>query len=431
MTHRLPPITHRLLTPTQRDFLGAMRSHGETVFRVWAPQAQRVAVVVESPAPATILLERERDGYFSGGASAVPVGALYKYSVDDRGPWPDPCSRYQPQGVHGPSMVVDPNAYQWNDAQWRGANIKGQVIYELHVGAFTPEGTFDAAAQKLPYLRDLGVTMLEIMPVAECPGRWNWGYDGVQLYAPYHVYGDHEAFKRLVDRAHEHGLAVILDVVYNHLGPDGNYLKCFSPHYFSTRHQTDWGEALNFDDEDCAGTRDFVIGNARYWLREFHLDGLRLDATQSIFDDSRAPHPRGAGAAARAAAQPREHRRDRRERTAARRASAAARARRPRTRRDVERRLPSRRQGRAHRHARRLLPRLHRPRAGIRLLHPSRLSLSGSVVPLAEAAARLAVARHCRPPPACIFLQNHDQVGNTFIGDRVHAHDRARAAIAH
>ena len=170
----------------------------------------------------------------------------------------------------------------------------------MHVGTFTPAGTFDAAAEKLRYLRELGITMIEVMPVAECPGRWNWGYDGVQLFAPYHVYGDHEALKRFVDRAHAIGLAVILDVVYNHLGPDGNYLRCFSPHYFSTRHQTEWGEALNLDGDYAQGTRDFILGNARYWLSEFHLDGLRLDATQSIFDDSQSAHPARSSRAQRA-----------------------------------------------------------------------------------------------------------------------------------
>jgi maltooligosyltrehalose trehalohydrolase len=269
------------------SFLGAVRARGETLFRVWAPQARVVEVVFEESQERPLALKRESEGYFTGATSASV--SLYKYRVDGTGPWPDPCSRYQPQGVHGPSMIVDPAAFKWSDAQWRGVRLPGQVIYELHIGTFTPEGTFDAAAEKLRYLRELGITMIEVMPVAECPGRWNWGYDGVQLFAAYHVYGDHEALKRFVDRAHALGLAVILDVVYNHLGPDGNYLKCFSPHYFSTRHQTEWGEALNLDDELAQGTRDFVLGNVRYWIGEFHLDGLRLDATQSIFDDSR-PH---------------------------------------------------------------------------------------------------------------------------------------------
>jgi maltooligosyltrehalose trehalohydrolase len=272
---------------SRRNLLGATSSRGEAFFRVWAPQARSVEVVFESTSTQALPLQRQPDGYFS---AAVRTGeALYRYRVDGEGPWPDPCSRFQPQGVHGPSMIIDADAFEWTDAGWRGTRIEGQVIYELHIGAFTPEGTFDAASQKLAYLRDLGVTMLEIMPVAECAGRWNWGYDGVQLYAPYHVYGDHDAFKRFVDRAHAHGLAVILDVVYNHLGPDGNYLKCYSPHYFSNRYKTEWGEALNFDADYCVGARDFVLDNARYWLREFHLDGFRLDATQSIFDSSE-PH---------------------------------------------------------------------------------------------------------------------------------------------
>ena len=234
------------------SFLGAIRVRGESLFRVWAPQASVVEVVFEESREDPLALKREPDGYFSGATSARV--SLYKYRVDGTGPWPDPCSRFQPQGVHGPSMIVDPSAFKWGDAGWRGAKLQGQVLYEMHVGTFTPAGTFDAAIGKLPYLRELGITMLEVMPVAQCPGRWNWGYDGVQLFAPDHVYGDHEALKRFVDRAHALGLAVILDVVYNHLGPDGNYLRCFSPHYFSTRHQTEWGEALNLDGEYSQGT---------------------------------------------------------------------------------------------------------------------------------------------------------------------------------
>lgn len=257
--------------------------NGRSSFRAWAPEARRVEVVFEDGGE-TLALTREDSGYFSGATSGS--SRLYKYRVDGQGPWPDPCSRFQPHGVHGPSQIVAPDDFEWTDANWRGIRIEGQVFYELHIGTFTPEGTFDSAARKLEYLRDLEITVIEVMPVAECAGRWNWGYDGVQLFAPYHVYGDHEAFKRFVDRAHALGLAVILDVVYNHLGPDGNYLKCFSPHYFSRRHKTDWGEPFNLDDEYNQGARDFIIGNACYWTREFHLDGFRLDATQSIFDSS-------------------------------------------------------------------------------------------------------------------------------------------------
>ncbi|MET0985788.1 MAG: malto-oligosyltrehalose trehalohydrolase [Steroidobacteraceae bacterium] len=272
----------------QHPCLGAVGGGDGVRFRVWAPQANQVEVLIEG-APEPVNLERAQDGYFDGASSTLRPGALYRYRVDGKGPYPDPCSRYQPQGPHGPSLVVDPTAYRWHDANWSGIELHGQVIYELHIGTFTPEGTFDAAIEKFDHLITLGITVIELMPLAECPGRWNWGYDGVDLFAPYHVYGDHEACKRFIDAAHARGLAVILDVVYNHLGPDGNYLSCFSPHYFSTQYETDWGEPLNFDGEHARGVRDFIIGNACYWLREFHVDGFRLDATQSIFDASR-PH---------------------------------------------------------------------------------------------------------------------------------------------
>jgi maltooligosyltrehalose trehalohydrolase len=268
----------------QPELLGAVSANGTARFRIWAPAARRVDVVFEDGDCKPLSLTAEAGGYFSG--SAATSARHYKYRVDDKGPWPDPCSRFQPQGVHGPSLLVDPDAFEWTDAQWQGIAIERQVIYELHIGTFTPEGTFDAATGKLEHLRDLGITVIEIMPVAQCPGRWNWGYDGVQIYAPYHVYGDYEAFKRFVDRAHALGVAVILDVVYNHVGPDGNYLPCFSPHYFSRRYRTDWGDPFNLDEEHSAGVREFIIGNACYWAREFHLDGFRLDATQSIFDSS-------------------------------------------------------------------------------------------------------------------------------------------------
>ena len=269
------------------EFLGGAFANGVTRFRVWAPQARRVEVCVEGQP--SLSLASACDGYFEGESRELDAGTLYKYSLDGSEPWPDPCSRYQPHGPHGPSLVTAPDAFAWTDAAWRGATLAGQILYELHIGTFTREGTFDAARERLEYLLDLGIKMIELLPIAECPGRWNWGYDGVQLFAPWHRYGDPDALKRFVDRAHALGLAVILDVVYNHLGPDGNYLKCFTPDYFSKKYRTDWGEALNFDDERCIGTRDFVINNAKYWLREFHLDGFRLDATQSIFDASE-PH---------------------------------------------------------------------------------------------------------------------------------------------
>lgn len=266
--------------------LGAQVTSAGVNFRVWAPSAQRVTLLLEGKEAREVALQPEADGYFSTTVAGVGAGARYRYRLDDRGPYPDPCSRFQSEGPHGPSQVIDPNAYAWRDTGWTGIGMKGQVVYEMHIGAFTHAGTFDAAAKHLPALVDLGVTVLEIMPVAEFPGRWNWGYDGVNLYAPYHGYGDAESFKRFVDAAHAHGLAVILDVIYNHVGPDGNYLASFSPHYFTDRYGNEWGEAINFDGEHSSHVREYFIGNACYWIREFHLDGLRLDATQSMHDAS-------------------------------------------------------------------------------------------------------------------------------------------------
>jgi maltooligosyltrehalose trehalohydrolase len=259
---------------------------GGVHFRVWAPRRGRVEVVFEG-ARAGVELEREEGGYFSGLAVDAGDGALYRFRLDgEEYLYPDPASRFQPRGPHGPSRVVDPSAFRWGDAGWEGAGLKGQVVYELHVGTFTREGTLAAAAAQLRGLADLGVTCVELMPVAEFPGRFGWGYDGVCLYAPTRLYGEPDDLRRFVDEAHRRGLAVLLDVVYNHLGPDGNYLGQFSRHYFTDRHRNEWGEALNFDGEHAAPVREFFLSNARYWVEEFHFDGLRLDATQSIKDDS-------------------------------------------------------------------------------------------------------------------------------------------------
>ena len=213
------------------------------------------------------------------------VGDRYSYIVDGSQPVPDPVSRFLPQGVHGPTEIVDPTLYAWSDEGWRGLPLEDYCIYELHVGTFTPQGTLDAAAGKLEYLKDLGVTVVEVMPVAAAPGTRNWGYDGVSPYAVQANYGGPAALRRFVDSAHELGLAVILDVVYNHLGPEGNYLRMFGP-YFTPHHKTPWGEAVNYDDQGCQQVRRYVVNNALYWIREYHLDGLRLDAVQTIKDDS-------------------------------------------------------------------------------------------------------------------------------------------------
>ncbi len=240
-------------------------------------------------APATIALQREpgEEGYHSGFCAAASAGTIYQFALDDDSQrYPDPASRYQPDGPHGPSQVVNPHSFTWTDTDWRGATIHGQVIYEMHLGSFSREGTWQGAQRELEELAKAGITMIELMPIADFPGRFGWGYDGVDLFAPTWLYGTPDDARSFVNAAHVLGIAVILDVVYNHLGPDGNYLKAFSPFYFSSKYKTDWGEALNFDGEHSGPVRAFYEANATYWIDEFHLDGLRVDATQDIFDDS-------------------------------------------------------------------------------------------------------------------------------------------------
>ncbi|MCA1632037.1 MAG: malto-oligosyltrehalose trehalohydrolase, partial [Acidobacteria bacterium] len=261
---------------------------GGVHFRVWAPRRRTVEVVFEGEdAPAPFALEEEEGGYFSGLAEGAGQGALYRFRLDgEEYLYPDPASRFQPEGPHKASRVVDPARFRWTDDNWQGASLKGQVVYELHIGAFTREGTLAAAAAQLKELAALGVTCVELMPLSEFPGRFGWGYDGVCLFAPTHLYGEPDDLRRFINEAHDQGLAVILDVVYNHLGPDGNYLGQFSEHYITGRYKNEWGAALNFDGEHAAPVREFFLSNARYWVEEFHFDGLRLDATQSIHDAS-------------------------------------------------------------------------------------------------------------------------------------------------
>jgi maltooligosyltrehalose trehalohydrolase len=257
-------------------------------FRVWAPRRQQVDVVTEGAGtPAgPFALERDADGYFAGLVAGLEPGTRYRYRLDGEALRPDPASRFQPEGPHGPSEVVDPGAFRWSDVDWRGVHLAGQIVYEMHIGTFTPAGTWRAATAELPSLGEMGITLLEVMPVAEFPGAFGWGYDGVDLFAPFHGYGVPDDFRHFVNAAHRVGLGVMLDVVYNHLGPSGNYLRDFSPHYFSAEHATEWGDAINFDGESSPPVREFFLANARHWIEEYHLDGLRLDATQSIFDRS-------------------------------------------------------------------------------------------------------------------------------------------------
>jgi maltooligosyltrehalose trehalohydrolase len=247
-----------------------------------------------------VALAPEAGGYFSRLVAGAGDGALYRYRLDGGGAYPDPASRFQPEGPHGPSQVVDPERFRWTDAGWKGAGREGQVVYEMHIGTFTQDGTWKAAARELPALAELGITVVEVMPVAEFPGRFGWGYDGVDLFAPYHGYGEPDDFRRFVDRAHAAGIGVILDVVYNHLGPDGNYLKAFSEHYFTDKYTNDWGQALNF--EDAEPVRELFIANAGFWIAEYHLDGLRLDATQDVQDASAVHILAASGRRAREAA---------------------------------------------------------------------------------------------------------------------------------
>ena len=279
-----PPKDHQ--TPSGvHHRLGACVLPKGVAFRCWAPKPARLDVVLD-PGGTVHPLTRSADGYWTGVVPEASAGMTYRYQLDGHSLYPDPCSRYQPDGPHGPSLIVDPKGYTWRDREWPGLAMHGQVIYELHIGTFTSEGTFDAALTRLDVLKDLGITVIEIMPVAEFPGRWNWGYDGVGLFAPAHVYGDPEALKRFVDEAHVRGLGVILDVVYNHLGPDGNYLPAFSDEYFTDRHPNEWGQAINFDGPGSKEVREFFIRNACYWIEEFHFDGLRLDAVHAFHDES-------------------------------------------------------------------------------------------------------------------------------------------------
>ena len=294
---RSPAASRRWPIGTQ--VLGPQQTH----FRVWAPRRRKVELVFDGPAAASAPLEPEGNGYFS---AAVQVGAdtLYRFRLDgSEALYADPASRYQPQGPFGPSQTIDASRFRWTDAGWCGVQCRGLVAYEMHVGTFTPEGNWQAATAQLQRLADMGINLIEVMPLAEFPGRFGWGYDGVNLFAPSHLYGTPDDVRRFVDHAHSLGVGVILDVVYNHLGPDGNSLKEFSTTYFSERHKTDWGEAINFDGEGAGPVREYYMTNAGYWIDEYHLDGLRLDATQNVYDDSPGENILAAvGRAARAAA---------------------------------------------------------------------------------------------------------------------------------
>jgi malto-oligosyltrehalose trehalohydrolase len=258
---------------------------GEVRFRLWAPAAQQVDVILYHTRGTQLLAMRSLPGgWFALETGAARAGSLYRYRIDGVRDVADPASRSNPQGVHGPSEVIDPRDFAWDDEGWRAPPWPAAVIYELHVGAFTPAGTFAGVAARLEHLAHLGVTAVELMPVAAFPGTRDWGYDGVLPYAPQGSYGTPQELKALIVAAHRCGLAVMLDVVYNHFGPEGNYLHCYAPQFFNERHVTPWGPAINFDGPDSAAVREFFVHNALYWLEEYHFDGLRLDAIHAIHD---------------------------------------------------------------------------------------------------------------------------------------------------
>ena len=264
--------------PFGAEYLG----DGEARFTLWAPAAETVDLVLEGE---TLPMRRDDGGIFSLTTGAAPA-SRYRYRIDGGQEVPDPASRYQPEDAHGPSQLVDPAAFVWEDEGWRGRPWHEAVLYELHVGSFTPQGTFNGVGERLDHLADLGVTGIELMPLSDFPGRRNWGYDGVLPYAPDGSYGTPEDLKELVQGAHARGMMVFLDVVYNHFGPEGNYLPLYAPPFFTDRHETPWGEAINFDGAGSEHVREIFIHNALYWLEEYHMDGLRLDAVHAIKDDS-------------------------------------------------------------------------------------------------------------------------------------------------
>src|SRR5438552_560522 len=301
------PNRKRKIRKVRRRYpIGAeLITENQTHFRIWAPKARKLDVVIEQgPDSGRTFrsLTPEPAGYFSGAINAE-VGSRYRFRVNNGEMlYPDPASRFQPDGPHGPSCIVDARQFKWTDSQWPGITLKGQIIYEMHIGTFTTEGTWRAAAEQLPELARIGITVVEMMPIADFPGKFGWGYDGVNLFAPSHLYGTPDDLRAFIDRAHSLGLGVILDVVYNHFVPDGNYLACFSDDYLIRGNENEWGDSINFDDRNSGPVREFFITNGRYWVEEFHFDGFRFDALHAIRDRSTEYIISEVGRAARKAA---------------------------------------------------------------------------------------------------------------------------------
>jgi malto-oligosyltrehalose trehalohydrolase len=278
---RATVVTRKHILPRGAE----LQNDGSVSFKFWAPAAKSVHIELDG-VECALALESKQDGWHEIATNQASAGSRYKFILPDGTRVPDPASRFQPADVQGPSEVIDPTAHHWTDGDWKGRSWNEAVLYELHVGAFTGEGTFLGAIGKLDHLVELGVTAIEIMPIADFPGKWNWGYDGALLYAPDSSYGRPEHLKTLIQEAHKRGLMVILDVVYNHFGPEGNFLSVYAPQTLTDRHKTDWGDAVNYDGDGSHMVREFIVHNALYWIEEFHLDGLRLDAAHAIKDDS-------------------------------------------------------------------------------------------------------------------------------------------------
>ena len=388
-------------TTIRRLPVGAeVQTNGQTHFRLWSPDHCKIELVLEASPnsddqPRALLMTREEGDYFSLCARAT-AGTLYRFRLDDGPRLPDPASRFQPLGPEGPSEVIDPASFSWTDDIWKGVLLPGQVLYEMHVGTFTPEGTWVAAARELAELARLGVTLLEIMPVADWPGQFGWGYDGVCVFAPTRLYGTPDDFRHFVDQAHRVGIGVLLDVVYNHFGNHGCSVQQFSRNYVADVHANEWGAPVNFDGPGSGPVREFFLANARYWIEEFHLDGYRVDATQAIFDDSPEHAILGQVTAYRPAAQPRREAIDRhagRERTARYADRSADCRRRVRHGGVVERRLSPLRHGATYWIERSLLFRLLGLGQRVYRIVEMGISLPGTVLFLAEEPPRHAGLR--------------------------------------
>jgi len=414
---------------------GAQVEGTRTRFRLWAPAAKRVDLVASIAGAAhDVPLDRGADGWFEL-TIAAGAGTRYAYRIDGGLVVPDPASRFNPDDVHEPSAVVDPLAYAWRDAGWRGRPWDEAIVYELHIGTFTREGTFAAAIDRLDHLHELGITAIELMPLADFPGTRNWGYDGVLPFAPDASYGTPEDLKRLVDEAHARNLIVLLDVVYNHFGPEGNYLHAYAPQFFNPRHATPWGAAINFDGEHSGVVREFFIHNALFWLDEYHFDGLRLDAVHAIADDSRPDIVDELAATVRERLGHERHvhvvlENDRNEAARLVRGASHPRDRTAQWNDDFHHALHVLVTGEDDGY---YADYADRPARHLAHALAEGFVYQGQPSPFREGAPRGEPSAHLPPPAFVTFAQNHDQVGNRAMGERLSAlsdPDALRTAIA-